>query len=83
MGTRLEDLKDQCRVLNCNVASEKNLGHLLKHWDLLQWRLDMQKSRVAHTETQWLEIKLRVSPCKKETHKFLLLLVLLCTVVLS
>ncbi|GAA6103692.1 nesprin-2 [Tachysurus ichikawai] len=60
VGTRLEDLKDQCRVLNCNVASEKNLGHLLKHWDLLQWRLDMQKSRVAHTETQWLEIKLRI-----------------------
>ncbi|KAK2864041.1 hypothetical protein Q7C36_003195 [Tachysurus vachellii] len=60
VGTRLEDLKDQCRVLNCNVASEKNLGHLLKHWALLQWRLDMLKSRVAHTETQWLEIKLRI-----------------------
>lgn len=67
MGTRLEELKDQCLLLNCNVGAEKTLGHLQRHWALLQWRLDTLKSRVSHAETQWVEIMLRVSSCKKKT----------------
>ncbi|XP_058234972.1 nesprin-1 isoform X2 [Hemibagrus wyckioides] len=60
VGTRLEELKDQCLLLNCNVAAEKTLGHLQRHWALLQWRLDTLKSRAAHAETQWVEIMLRI-----------------------
>ncbi|KAK3542505.1 hypothetical protein QTP86_027710 [Hemibagrus guttatus] len=60
VGTRLEELKDQCPLLDCHVAAEKTLGHLQRHWALLQWRLDTLKSRVAHTETQWMEIMFRI-----------------------
>ncbi|MCI4389446.1 hypothetical protein PGIGA_G00098050 [Pangasianodon gigas] len=60
MGSRLEEMKDKCPLLNCNVGAEKTLGHLQRHWALLQQRLDSLKSRVALTETQWKEIMLRI-----------------------
>lgn len=65
MGTKLEDLKVKCSLLNCNLGAEKTLGRLQRHWALLQRRLDTMNSRVAHTETQWQELTLRVSCCKK------------------
>ncbi|KAF4070784.1 hypothetical protein AMELA_G00277550 [Ameiurus melas] len=65
MGRRLEELKDKCPLLNCNVGAEKTLGHLQSQWALLQQRLDTLKSRVAHTETQWKEIMLRTKRCRE------------------
>ncbi|XP_046692457.1 nesprin-2-like isoform X2 [Silurus meridionalis] len=65
MGTRLEDLKHKSSMLNCNVEAEKTLGHLQRHWVLLQQRLDTLKSRVAHTETQWKEIILRIKSSRE------------------
>lgn len=66
MGTRLEELKDKCPLLNCNVGAQKTLSYLQRHWALLQRRLDTLNSRVIHIETQLLEIMLRVSFCKKK-----------------
>lgn len=77
MGTRLEELKDKCPLLNCNVGVEKTLGQLQRHWALLQQRLDTLKSRVAHTETQWKEIMLRVSSKSKEQCKTILIMFLM------
>lgn len=76
MGTRLAELKGNCPLLNCNVDAEKTLGHLQRHWALLQWRLNTLNSRVALSETQWWEIMLRVSSCKKKKKNYLNVLML-------
>ncbi|XP_036438507.1 LOW QUALITY PROTEIN: nesprin-2 [Colossoma macropomum] len=61
MDRRLEELRESCQVQACNVAADRTLGKLWRHWAMLQHRLDAFKSRVVHTKTEWKEMMLRIN----------------------
>ncbi|XP_017539502.1 nesprin-2 isoform X2 [Pygocentrus nattereri] len=65
MDRRLEELRESCQVQACNVASDRTLGNLWRHWAMLQRRLDAFKSRLVHTETEWKEIMLRINKSRE------------------
>ncbi|KAL6486315.1 hypothetical protein MHYP_G00057070 [Metynnis hypsauchen] len=65
MDQRLEELRESCQVQACNVAADRTLGNLWRHWAMLQHRLDAFKSRLVHTETEWKEIMLRINKSRE------------------
>ncbi|KAI4900991.1 hypothetical protein NFI96_032985 [Prochilodus magdalenae] len=65
INKRLEGLRENCEVRGCNVAADRTLGNLWRHWAMLHRRLDAFKSRATHSETEWKEVMLRVNKSRE------------------